>query len=234
MGKMTARLRLGGGPKRARQTGDETVLKGREPAQMGWYAFASTLVTGQTVLDVGCGSGEGLKLLAAKAQRAVGIDLDERLMRPDLDVRIVDISQLPDHSFDVVVCIDVIEHVEEDEAFVKQLARVAGRLLFVSTPNYALHRNLHPYHVREYTPYEFTRLFSSYGKVALVGGNATGETRQEITRRYSYYLVNALYTFKPTVLLAKVLRRLLLMKVWAHQAVIVTIPGTTTANGSPT
>jgi SAM-dependent methyltransferase len=230
VGKMTARLRLGGAPKRVRQTGDEHVMKGREPTQMGWYAFASTLVAGQTVVDVGCGSGEGLKLLAAKAQRAVGIDLDERLMRRDLDIRITDISQLPDNSFDVVVCIDVIEHVEDDEAFVKQLARVARRLLFVSTPNYAVHRNLHPYHVREYTPYEFKRLFSSYGRVALFGGSSTGETRQEITRRYSYYLVNALYTFNLTILLAKVLKRILLMKVWPHQAVIVTIPGTNTTN----
>jgi 2-polyprenyl-3-methyl-5-hydroxy-6-metoxy-1,4-benzoquinol methylase len=103
----------------ARQCGDEHVLKGRKPLQMGWYELASSLVQGKAALDVGCGSGEGLMLLAEKADRATGLDIDERLNREGLEICIQDISLLPNESFDVVVCIDVIEHVEDDRAFLK-------------------------------------------------------------------------------------------------------------------
>ncbi len=205
--------------KTAKECGDEHVLRGREPLQMGWYKFASTLVEGQTVLDVGCGSGEGLKLLQARAKEAIGLDLDPRLERKD--IRIGDISDLPDKSFDAVVCIDVIEHIGDDQAFVRQLVRVARNLVFVSTPNYTVSRNRHPYHVREYIPYELERMFLPFGRVQAWGGDSTGDLRQPITRKRLYYGINRLYNFGPTVLLAKILKRLLFTKMWAHQAVIV-------------
>jgi len=207
--------------KEARECGDEHVLKGREPLQMGWYEFASTLAEGRTVLDVGCGSGEGLSLLATKAKKATGIDLDPRLKREDIEI--CDISQVPDKSYDLVVCIDVIEHVENDREFVRQLARVARDKLFVSTPNFTVSRNAHPYHVREYTPAEFENMFKEFQDVTLLGGNSSGEIRAEIKRRNTYHFINALYNARGTVLLAKVLKRVLFAKVWAHQAAVVEI-----------
>jgi SAM-dependent methyltransferase len=207
--------------KEARECGDEHVLKGREPLQMGWYELASTLAEGRTVLDVGCGSGEGLSLLATKAKKATGIDLDPRLKREDIEI--CDISQVPDKSYDLIVCIDVIEHVQDDKAFVRQLARVARRKLFVSTPNYTVSRNAHPYHVREYTPSEFEQMFTGLGRVRIFGGNCTGELREEITNKGLYYFINNLYNTRGTVLLAKVVKRLLFTKVWGHQAVVVEV-----------
>src|SRR5207245_861952 len=108
--------------------------------------------------------------------------------------------------------------------FVAQLARVARKALFVSTPNFALSRNAHPYHVREYAPHELLRLFSGHGEVRLFGGTSTGQLRQEIKRRCLYLLLNVLYTFKITLIPAKILKRLLLIKLWAHHAVFVTLP----------
>lgn len=60
--------------KMAKECGDEDVLRGREPLQMGWYRFVTTLVRKKTVLAVGGGSGEGLRLLCSEASNAVGID----------------------------------------------------------------------------------------------------------------------------------------------------------------
>ena len=211
------------GRKHPRKCGDEHVLRGREPLQMGWYEFVSTLVQGKKVLDVGCGSGEGLKLLAARAEKDIGIDLDGRLKRDDVEIEIKDISLVADKSFDVVVCIDVIEHVDDDKVFVKQLIRVTKQVLFVSTPNYAVGRNIHPYHIREYAPYEFESMFSRFGPIKVIGGNSSGEVRQEIRNKSLYYFLNSLNIHKRTALLAKVLKRLLFTKLWPHQAVIVTI-----------
>jgi SAM-dependent methyltransferase len=204
--------------------GDHEILAGRKPAQMGWYQLAADFAAGQSVLDVGCGSGEGLKVLAARASDALGIDLDERLERPDVRVRIQSVSDIPDKSFDIVVSMDVIEHVEDDRAFVADLFRVARKAVFITTPNYAVSRNRHPYHVREYTPSEFERLFASYGRIELLAGSAHGFEHVPVTRRGAYFLVNALYCWKPTVIAAKVVKRLLGVKVWKHNAALVRLP----------
>jgi 2-polyprenyl-3-methyl-5-hydroxy-6-metoxy-1,4-benzoquinol methylase len=204
-----------------RTCGDEELLKGRGPSQMEWYAYAAELCAGRTVLDVGCGSGEGLKLLTATASTALGIDLDTRLRRPDVRVEIKSIEDMPDKSFDVVVCMDVIEHVMDDRAFLDHLIRVARETVFVTTPNYTISRNRNPFHVREYTPKEFEALFIGRGRLTLLGGSARGAERVEISRRAAYFLVNDLYAWKPTLLAAKVLKRLLHVKVWKHQAAVL-------------
>jgi SAM-dependent methyltransferase len=219
--RVLKRLEVTPREKSPKECGDEATLSGRGPSQMGWYAFAAELAAGQSVLDVGCGSGEGLKVLASRATYALGIDLDERLRRPDVLVEIKSIADMPAKSFDVVVCLDVIEHVEQDRAFVGELFRVARRAVFVTTPNYAMSFNRNPYHVREYTPREFERLFEGYGSATLYAGTAKGRERVVLSRRLSYFLVNALYTWKPTLLAAKIFKRVLGVKIWAHQAAFV-------------
>lgn len=204
--------------------GDEATLSGRGPSQMGWYTFVAEQCAGQSVLDVGCGSGEGLRVLASRATYALGIDLDERLRRPDVTVEIKSVTEMPDKSFDVVVCLDVIEHVEDDRAFLAELFRVARRAVFVTTPNYAWSFNRNPYHVREYTPREFERLFEGYGSLTLYAGTAKGREHVVLTSRLPYFLVSALYTWKPTLLAAKVLKRVLGVRMWAHQAALVRLP----------
>ncbi len=201
---------------------------------MGWYRFVSQYVEGQTVLDVGCGSGEGLKVLAEKATDALGIDLDERLTRPDVRVEIKPVEAMPDKSFDVVVCMDVIEHIEADRAFVMELARVARNAVFVTTPNYTLSRNRNPYHVREYTPREFERLVDPLGSVTVYAGTAKGAQIVPLTRRQAYYFVNELYAWKPTLLAAKVLKRVFGLKLWAHQAAFVRLSPVGSADARPT
>ena len=206
--------------------GDDALLAGRTPSQMGWYEFVADAARGQSVLDVGCGSGEGLRLLAARASSALGIDLDDRLRRSDVNVRIMSVADVPDRSFDLVVCVDVIEHIENDRAFVAELFRVARKAVFVSTPNYAVSFNRHPYHVREYTPAAFVRLFDRYGRVTLYGGSAHGHEREEIRRRGAYFLVAALYRWTPTVPLGKVLKRVLRVRMWKHNAALISVAQT--------
>jgi SAM-dependent methyltransferase len=220
-GRLIRWLEVSPKTKTPRPCGDEVVLSGRTPSQMGWYGFLGDVVEGQSVLDVGCGSGEGLRILTNRATSALGIDLDERLRRSDVNVEIKSVTDVPDKSFDVVVCLDVIEHVEADRALVAELFRVARKAVFVSTPNYSVSFNRHPYHVREYTPYEFARLFDGYGDVTLYGGTAKGFERAVIVRPRVYALVGALYRWKPTVLAAKVLKRVLGITMWKHHAALV-------------
>ena len=57
-------------------------------------------------------------------------------MALDIDYRVGDVQEL-DGQFDLVTCMEVIEHVAEPAAFVKALAKrlAPGGLLIMSTPN---------------------------------------------------------------------------------------------------
>ena len=232
-GQFVKRLEVTPREKTPRACGDEVILSGRGPSQMGWYAFIAEIAEGRTVLDVGCGSGEGLKLLSGRAAHALGIDLDERLRRPDVNVEIKSVEDMPDKSFDIVVCLDVIEHVEADRALLDQLFRVAREAVFITTPNYAWSFNRNPYHVREYTPGRFARLFDGRGTATLYAGTSKGREHVEVKRRRAYFLVSALYQWKPTLIAAKVLKRVLGVKMWAHNAALVRLSSSAAPSTAP-
>ena len=77
-------------------------------------------------------------------------------------------STLPDESYDAVVCIEVIEHVEADDIFVKNIAKVIdkGGWAYFTTPNGDYIKNegpgKNPDHVRHYTRLELKTLLEKY------------------------------------------------------------------------
>jgi SAM-dependent methyltransferase len=120
------------------------------PVQKETYytALNEYVEDGDRVLDVGCGIGYGLNLLSIKAGEVVGVDVDAKAIdyctthvlrkNPKLnELRHYDGYHLPyeDQAFDVVTCVDVIEHVERYDAFVDELLRVARRRVVIGTPN---------------------------------------------------------------------------------------------------
>jgi SAM-dependent methyltransferase len=62
-------------------------------------------------------------------------------------------SSLPDAAFDIVVAVEVLEHVEDDEAFVRHVRRVLrpGGTFLMTTPNGDAVPNSNPDHKRHYT-----------------------------------------------------------------------------------
>jgi SAM-dependent methyltransferase len=94
------------------------------------------------VLDLGAGRGLVAQMaFRGLARRVVGVDLDPRVgSNPNLDEGIVaSATQLPfpASSFDLVVCDNVLEHVDEPARVMSEVARVlrpGGRFL-AKTPN---------------------------------------------------------------------------------------------------
>lgn len=207
----------------ARQVGDTDVIAGRGPGQMGWYEYAAAhLVAGKSVLDVGCGLGLGLDVLARTASSAHGQDLDPRLARPD--VTIGHIEGFADKSFDVVTCIDVIEHVEPDAEFVRQIGRIARETVFVSTPNWTLSRCTWEFHVREYTPRHLRTLLGSIGRVEMLKGEPSGYENWPVNDRV-YDLLNDARIWPPTAFAARCFSRVLppSWRLLAHLGAVVRV-----------
>ncbi|MGH9892702.1 MAG: class I SAM-dependent methyltransferase, partial [bacterium] len=133
-----------------RSCGDTDMAAGRGSGQLDWYRFALRYVAAEAVLDVGCGLGRGLTILQSRARQAHGLDTDPRLARQD--ILTIPIQDVAAKSYDIVTSIDVVEHVEEPEAFVRHLARIARKGIFIATPNWTASRCQWPFHLREYTP----------------------------------------------------------------------------------
>jgi SAM-dependent methyltransferase len=102
------------------------------------------LPEGARALDAGCGSGRTLDELAHYATVS-GVDLSEEAVaaaraRGHDDVRVGTLERLPfpPRTFDLITCLDVLEHVPDDVRALRELRRVArpGAALVVTVPAY--------------------------------------------------------------------------------------------------
>lgn len=99
----------------------------------------------QSILDVGC--GEGFTLFRLEKEKigeklegidAVGeaIDIGKKL-HPNLTLKTGDVYNLryEDDSFDVVLCTEVLEHLEFPRKALKELIRVSQKYVLITVPN---------------------------------------------------------------------------------------------------
>ncbi len=116
---------------------------------------------GLRVLDVGCGSRPYDPLFAGAAE-LVGFDVPEN---PQADLHgFIDAIPAEDASFDLVLCIQVLEHVPDPAAAVRELRRVVrpgGRVL-ASTHGIAPYHP-HPDDLWRWTHQGLERLFRDNG-----------------------------------------------------------------------
>jgi methionine biosynthesis protein MetW len=107
--------------------------------------IASLVPHGSRVLDLGCGSGELLEHLArTKACSGYGIEIDDAKLRAcvqrgvqAIQLNLEDgLALFGDHSFDVVLQLDTLQHLKNTERMLRETARV-GRIGIVAFPNFA-------------------------------------------------------------------------------------------------
>jgi SAM-dependent methyltransferase len=136
------------------------------------YVLVKDWIVGD-VLEVGCGEGRGIDLLLEKAKSYTAIDKIEpvvkRLQEKYLNAKFLSgnippLTPFADNSFDSVVSFQVIEHIEDDHLFLKEINRVlrSGGTAWITTPNRPLSLSRNPWHIREYTAAELTDLAKKY------------------------------------------------------------------------
>jgi len=144
------------------------------------YKEAAKLING-TVLEIGCGEGYGIKILAPHTKKYFAIDK----FNTDIDNEIKDkysinfrqmvvppLNGFDDNTFDFVVSFQVIEHIKKDDFLIKEIVRILkpGGKLILTTPNIKTSLTRNPWHVREYTLEQFGNLLSGNFKNVIIKG----------------------------------------------------------------
>jgi 2-polyprenyl-6-hydroxyphenyl methylase/3-demethylubiquinone-9 3-methyltransferase len=125
------------------------------PLRLGWINGKADLLD-KTVLDVGCGGGILAESMASAGAKVTGIDLSEKALSVarlhlfesglSVDYRLISAEDLAEEMpvhFDVVTCMEMLEHVPDPASTIAACARLVkpGGHVFFST----LNRNLKAY-----------------------------------------------------------------------------------------
>ena len=143
------------------------------------YAFASHFVRDNDVLDLGSGEGYGSYMLAQVARKVIGVDIDPdaieyaktKYQKENLEFLEGSICNVPlkgEKIFDVIVCFEALEHIEEQERLLSEIKRLLkdDGLAILSTPNKSQYTdesgNKNPFHKKELYFEEFKQLFEEF------------------------------------------------------------------------
>ena len=102
-----------------------------------------TTLEGRRLLDVGCGIGTYVRRLMELSHEVYGVDVDEERVRrgsrevPNLALAVAENLPFADNVFDFILLNEVLEHVRDERATLREALRVAkpGGRVAVYTPN---------------------------------------------------------------------------------------------------
>ncbi|MEJ2558303.1 MAG: class I SAM-dependent methyltransferase [Anaerolineae bacterium] len=145
------------------------------------------------ILDVGCGEGFTMRELREGGVQAamVGIDFSPGALAwnqahhmAQSPLKVADVHHLPfqDHSFDLVLCLEVLEHLPDSAFGLRELLRVSRDYVLVSVPHEPFFRGVNflrgkhlpalgndPEHLHNYNGRAFRSLVSAHAEVVWHG-----------------------------------------------------------------
>lgn len=126
----------------------------------------------ESVLDVGCGAGQNLYALAAFGNyRLAGIDVSDKALEiargmvPGAELHLMDVqTQILDARFDLVISLQVVEHIPDDLALIRNMRLMTNRYVMIAT----MQGEMRPSetrigHLRNYSSTELVEKMKSVG-----------------------------------------------------------------------
>lgn len=139
------------------------------------YYWAGQYCKGMDVLEVACGTGQGLGYLAKLARSLTAGDYSEEILeiarrhyQTRLDLKQFDAQDMPfeDNSFDVVILFEAIYYIPDAQKFVSECRRILrpGGKVLIATANKDLYDfNPSPYTYKYYGAVGLNKLFEDQG-----------------------------------------------------------------------
>jgi ubiquinone/menaquinone biosynthesis C-methylase UbiE len=142
------------------------------------YLLAKRYCKGKTVLDIACGEGYGTNILAGDAKQVTGVDIDQKVIdhasakykSANIAFRKGNAVEIPveDHSMDLVVSFETLEHLEAQDEMLGEIKRVmkpTGNLI-ISTPDKKYYSDqtgfINPFHAKELYGQQFRELLEKH------------------------------------------------------------------------
>ncbi len=139
------------------------------------YLFAGTRCRGKDVLEIACGSGQGLGLLSKSAKKVIAGDITYSLLTSAQSHygNLIPLFQFDAHalpfrknSFDAVILFEAIYYLKNPEIFINECQQIlrAGGEVIVCLPNKSLpdfHSSAFSFYY--FTPAELSEAFGSHG-----------------------------------------------------------------------
>ena len=166
---------------------------------------------GQKILDIGCGHGANCIELNNRGFHCIGIEANEDYAKETqkyIEAYHMSAEKLefPDKSFDTVIMLEVLEHIEDPYTALSEVVRVARKNLILSVPNLSplgtcveynviMHHFFEPTHLNFFTKPMLLRCLKKYFPyVDLI------EFGQffNISGKKLYYHLGAVASFEPT------------------------------------
>ena len=156
------------------------------------YHVAIPYISGD-MLELGCGEGRGVGLLANLASSYLALDKITEVINklsaqyPDHQFQqaVFPPVDLPDNQFDTIISFQVIEHIQDDNLFLKEISRLLkpGGKALISTPNIKMTLSRNPWHIREYTGDQLSKICENYFSHVDMKGIAGSEKVMEYHER---------------------------------------------------
>jgi 2-polyprenyl-3-methyl-5-hydroxy-6-metoxy-1,4-benzoquinol methylase len=140
------------------------------------YQFALKYVKDKRVLDYGCGSGYGSRMLSNIAEKVTAVDISEETINfaksyyTANNLVFKNISELSDEKYDIITSFQVIEHVPDEKEYIKNLKSLLmpDGYLLISTPdksnrifNY-IQKPWNIFHLKEYSGIDLNDLLRKF------------------------------------------------------------------------
>ena len=170
------------------------------------YRFAAKWANKRTVLDLGCGEGYGTKILKrAGASKIIGVDINKEVIKQakkNYSSKSVFFQEgdaqgleFKDKSFDLVISLELIEHLQNYKKYLKEVKRVLKTkgVFILSTPNKDNYRGeSSPFHVKEFSLEELRETLTGlFQKVEIFGQQITNPQIAD-SERYFFNLYQRL------------------------------------------